>query len=46
MTHPILPDTDVLVDYLRGRKNAVTLIQSCADRIILSSIAVASFTPA
>jgi len=41
MTHPILPDTDVLVDYLRGRKNAVTLIQSCADRIILSSIAVA-----
>lgn len=41
MEEPVLPDTDVLVDYLRGHRKAVALINACADRIILSSIVVA-----
>ena len=41
MAKPILIDTDVMVDFLRGNPNAVALVQASADRIILSSIVVA-----
>ena len=41
MAQPLLVDTDVMVDYLRGRPEAVTLVQSQAGRIILSSIVTA-----
>jgi len=41
MTRPILPDTDVLVDFLRGHPEAVAFVNACSDRIILSSIVVA-----
>jgi len=41
MTRPILPDTDVLVDFLRGHSEAVAFIDAHADRITLSSIVVA-----
>lgn len=41
MTRPILPDTDVLVDFLRGHPKAVAFVTSHVDRIILSSIVVA-----
>lgn len=41
MTQPILPDTDVLVDFLRGHSKAVTFIDAHVSRIILSSIVVA-----
>jgi predicted nucleic acid-binding protein len=38
---PILVDTDVLVDFLRGYPVAVELIEAHSDRIILSSVVVA-----
>ena len=38
---PILIDTDVIVNYLRGRKAAVAFVKSHAARILLSSIVVA-----
>jgi predicted nucleic acid-binding protein len=41
MTTPILPDTDVLVDFLRGHSKAVAFVNTHAARIILSSISVA-----
>jgi predicted nucleic acid-binding protein len=41
MEKPILLDTDVLVDFLRGLDKAVALINKYNDRIILSSIVVA-----
>ena len=41
MTAPVLPDTDVLVDFLRGHSQAVALVRACSDRILLSSIVVA-----
>ena len=41
MSEPILPDTDVLVDYLRGQADAVTLVKGCADRIVLSAVVLA-----
>jgi len=41
MAGPILVDTDVLVDFLRGHSKAVTFIRTRAARIILSSIVVA-----
>lgn len=41
MENAILVDTDVLVDFLRGRDKAVALVKACSDRIILSSIVVA-----
>ncbi|MDY0166463.1 MAG: type II toxin-antitoxin system VapC family toxin [Thermoguttaceae bacterium] len=41
MTRPILPDTDVLVDFLRGHGKAVAFVHAHASRIILSSIVVA-----
>ncbi len=41
MTRPILLDTDVLVDFLRGHPEAVAFVNAGSDRIILSSIVVA-----
>ena len=41
MSTPLLLDTDVLIDFLRGQRNAVSVVSSNADRIILSSIVVA-----
>jgi len=41
MTRPILVDSDILVDFFRGRKNAVDFINNYSDRIILSAIGVA-----
>jgi hypothetical protein len=41
MKRPILPDTDVLVDFFRGRSKAVAFINSHSDRIILSAVVVA-----
>jgi len=41
MPKPILVDTDVLVDFLRGYGKAVSFVNSNSDRIILSSIVVA-----
>ena len=41
MAKPMLLDTDVLVDFFRGHRNAVAFINSNNTRIILSSIVVA-----
>ena len=41
MTKLILPDTDILIDFFRGYKKAVTFIDKYNDRIIISSIVVA-----
>lgn len=41
MTKPVLIDTDVMVDFLRGRPEAVALVRKLASRIVLSSIVAA-----
>lgn len=41
MAKPVLVDTDVMVDFLRGHPKAVALVQANSSRIILSSIVVA-----
>jgi predicted nucleic acid-binding protein len=41
MVLPLLLDTDVLVDFLRGYPKAVTFVKANSTRIILSSIVVA-----
>ena len=41
MSRPILLDTDVLIDFLRGYDKAVSFVNVNLDRIILSSIVVA-----
>lgn len=41
MPNPILVDTDVLVDFLRGQKKAVTFVNKFSSQIILSPIVVA-----
>ncbi len=41
MQQPILIDTDVMVDFLRGNPTAVALIQKDSKRIVLPSIVVA-----
>ena len=41
MSRPILVDTDVLIDFLRGREQAVSFVARESDRLILSSIVVA-----
>ncbi len=41
MARLLLPDTDVLIDFLRGHKQAVEFIHEISSRIILSSIVVA-----
>lgn len=41
MVPPILIDTDVMVDFLRGHSKAVAFVQAESARIILSSIVTA-----
>ncbi|MCY3844406.1 MAG: type II toxin-antitoxin system VapC family toxin [Acidobacteria bacterium] len=41
MSKPIAVDTDVLVDFLRGRKEATSLVALNSERIVVSSIVVA-----
>jgi len=41
MARPILPDTDILVDFFRGYSKAVAFVNTHSRRIILSSIVVA-----
>ena len=41
MPHPILIDTDVLIDFLRGHDEAVAFVNEYSSRIILSPIVVA-----
>ena len=41
MPKPFLVDTDVLIDFLRGREQAVSFVNLESDRIIISSIVVA-----
>jgi predicted nucleic acid-binding protein len=41
LTKPVLIDTDVMVDFLRGHPKAVALVQTFSSRIILSSIVTA-----
>ena len=41
MAKPILPDTDVLVDFLRGQNEAVAFVNANQACIILSSIVIA-----
>ena len=41
MARPLLIDTDILVDFLRGHKKAVAFVHANSGRIILSSIVVA-----
>jgi predicted nucleic acid-binding protein len=41
MSNPVLPDTDVLVDFLRGYGEAVSFVHENANRIVLSAVVVA-----
>ena len=41
MARPILPDTDVLVDFLRGHSKAVAFVNTCHAHVILSPIVIA-----
>ena len=41
MSAPILVDTDVLVDFLRGYEAAVSLVAVNSERIVVSTIVVA-----
>jgi len=41
MAEPLLVDTDVLIDFLRGDNQAVSFVNANSSRIILSSIVVA-----
>jgi predicted nucleic acid-binding protein len=40
MEKSVLPDTDVLIDFLRGHAKAIALVRSSEDRLILSAIVV------
>ena len=44
MPQPVLLDTDVLVDFLRGHAGAIACLEEFADRVILSVVTVASRT--
>ena len=41
MPQPVLLDTDVLVDFLRGHSSAIACLEEFADRGILSAVTVA-----
>ena len=41
MSGPILVDTDVLIDFLRGYEPAVSFVNVHSDRIVLSAVVVA-----
>lgn len=41
MDRPVLVDTDVMVDFLRGHPKAIACVSDCSARIALSTIVVA-----
>ena len=41
MPQPVLLDTDVLVDFLRGHAGAIACLEELADQAILSAVTVA-----
>ena len=41
MPKPILLDTDVLIDFLRGQAEAISLLAAGSERLMVSSIGVA-----
>ena len=41
MSKPILLDTDVLIDFLRGQAEAMSLVAAASERLMVSSIGVA-----
>lgn len=41
MDKPVLPDTDVMIDFLRGNPDAGKVLKRYSERIILSCIVVA-----
>ena len=41
MPRPFLVDTDILIDYLRGRPTAIRFVTDHADRVIVSVMSVA-----
>ena len=41
MSRPILLDTDVLIDFLRGQTEAVSLVAASSERLMVSSVGVA-----
>ena len=41
MSKPVLLDTDVMVDFLRGHDRAVAFVKAHSERVILSSIVIA-----
>lgn len=41
MARPVLVDTDVLVDFMRGRPDAVAFVRKFSPRMILSAVVVA-----
>lgn len=41
MSGRILVDTDVCIDYLRGRPEAVDWLESTSDRLLVSAVTVA-----
>ena len=41
MTRRLLIDTDVLIDYLRGRPEAVSYLESLTESLLISAITVA-----
>jgi hypothetical protein len=41
LTTSLLPDTDVLVDFLRGHPDAVAYVKSQSERIVLSAVVAA-----
>ena len=41
MSRRLLVDTDVLIDFLRGREEAVSFVTVHSERILVSSIVVA-----
>lgn len=41
MNEPLLIDTDILIDYLRGQANAVSYIEGLTNPLLISAITVA-----
>jgi predicted nucleic acid-binding protein len=41
MSNPMLVDTDVLIDFLRGYKKAISFVENFSSQMILSPIVVA-----
>ena len=41
MSQSLLLDTDVLIDFLRGRDEAISFVSARSERIVMSSVSVA-----